>query len=388
MRIVTFDTETTIFEKGNPFARRNKLCYIGTLVDDVYSDYDIEYSNSPYGHHLQACKRDLESAELVVGFNLKFDLHWIKRYVPDLAIPRRVWDCQLAEFLLSHQQWTYPSLNESLVRRNLGTKLDVVNTEYWSHGLDTTVVPEDILRDYLKTDVTKTRKLYESQLEEFHLRDPKLLKLFQLQCLDLLVLQEMEFNGMVFNTERSEQLALETAKQLADLDVRLSELSGITDINWNSSDHISAVLYGGKIPVKCRVPTQRILKDGTIKHGEKWGTRYIECAQRVKPRKGTETATEGIYSVGEPILKSLPAKGSARRIIDTLLERARLNKLYTTYYTGIPDIIREKDWEPGIIHGQFNQCVAATGRLSSSNPNLQNFSGDIKDLFGTRYAEV
>lgn len=383
--IVTFDTETTIFEKGNPFSRRNKLCYVGVDCDGVYADFDIEYSNSPYGHYLPTIKETLESAELVVGFNLKFDLHWIKRYVPNLVIPSRVWDCQLAEFILSNQQWVYPSLNESLIRRGLEPKLDVVSTEYWAHGLDTPTVPEDILTDYLRTDVTQTKALYLAQVEEFAKRDPKLLTLFRIQCVDLLVLQEMEFNGMYFDVEKSEELAEETQKHLVEIDERLNGMVGIAGINWNSSDHVSAVLYGGIIKTKVREKTQRILKDGTIKEGERWGVHEEPCIRRVAPIKGTETVTEGIFSVGEPILKSLRARGSTKRIIESLLERSRLQKLFSTYYQGIPEIIVKKDWERNLIHGQFNQVVAATGRLSSSNPNLQNFAGDIKGLFYSRY---
>ena len=44
------------------------------------------------------------------------------------------------------------------------------------------------------------------------------------------------------------------------------------------------------------------------------------------------------------------------------------------------------NWETNVLHGQLNQCVARTGRLSSSKPNLQNFDGEIKQLFGSRYA--
>ena len=48
--------------------------------------------------------------------------------------------------------------------------------------------------------------------------------------------------------------------------------------------------------------------------------------------------------------------------------------------------MKENDWEENYIHGQLNQCVAVTGRLSSSKPNLQNMDGSIGYLFGTRYA--
>ena len=71
--------------------------------------------------------------------------------------------------------------------------------------------------------------------------------------------------------------------------------------------------------------------------------------------------------------------------MQTLLTRATLEKRKTTYYHGLVKLIDEMNWTKGIIHGQLNQCVAKTGRLSSSKPNLQNFDGEIKTPFTTRY---
>jgi DNA polymerase-1 len=64
---------------------------------------------------------------------------------------------------------------------------------------------------------------------------------------------------------------------------------------------------------------------------------------------------------------------------------AELSKLDGTYYKGMININKEMNWPENKIHGQFNQCVAATGRLSSSKPNLQNFAGDCQDIFVSRY---
>jgi len=407
-RIVTFDTETTTFQKGNPFSRRNKLCYVGVDVDRTYLDYPIEYSLDPYGHHLAVIKNYIESADLLVGFNLKFDLHWIKRYVPSITF-NHVWDCQLAEFILLHQKSPYPSLDQALARHGLPAKLDLVKSLYWEHGLDTTDVPEDTLRDYLLGDVTGTRNLYELQLEEFKRGDPRMYMLFKLQCADLLVLQEMEWNGMLYDVESSLRMADECQSKIDALEQKLVQLVGTGDVNFGSSDHLSCILFGGDVPVRSRVPTERTLKDGTVKFGERWGTTYLRFERLCNPPRGSENAaTKGlsdddlsklnqerlaqgksrvqrIYSVGEPVLRNVKTRGQGKRIIELLLERSELSKLVSTYYRGLPDIIEEKDWEPGIIHGQINQCVAATGRLSSSAPNLQNFSGDIKPLFRSRF---
>jgi DNA polymerase I-like protein with 3'-5' exonuclease and polymerase domains len=68
-----------------------------------------------------------------------------------------------------------------------------------------------------------------------------------------------------------------------------------------------------------------------------------------------------------------------------MLQRlAELNKLINNYYEGLQKINAEMDWPHATLHGQYNQCVAATGRLSSSAPNLQNLSGKAKGIFTTR----
>ena len=76
------------------------------------------------------------------------------------------------------------------------------------------------------------------------------------------------------------------------------------------------------------------------------------------------------------------------KILSILLTRATLEKRRSTYYIGVPALSDTMGWTNNLIHGQLNQCVAKTGRLSSSKPNLQNFDGEIKSLFTTRYGEL
>ena len=405
MKILTFDTETTTFQKGNPFSRRNKLCYVGVDLNDLYWDFPIEYDIRPYGEHLKKIINMVQQADLIVGFNLKFDLHWLRRYEPFLDIRGVVWDCQLAEFILSYQRNAYPTLNESAARFGLGSKLDSVSENYWNNGIDTPDVPEDTLRDYLKRDVELTKQLYFKQYEELHRRNQ--LPLMQAQCEDLLILWEMEHNGQKYNAKRSLEESHNARRRMEEIDRELGELVGFYGLNWNSDDHVSAVLYGGSLPLAEAVPTQRVLKNGTVKHGTKQGWVHYDLPRLVEPLENTETKptcewdddelqrrNEGrekrffrVYSVGEPTLKSVKARGKARTIIGLLLERTKLAKLDSTYYSGLPALIEEMDWPEDKLHGQFNQCVAVTGRLSSSRPNQQNFAGDIKFLFESEYAD-
>jgi DNA polymerase I-like protein with 3'-5' exonuclease and polymerase domains len=98
-----------------------------------------------------------------------------------------------------------------------------------------------------------------------------------------------------------------------------------------------------------------------------------------------KTKIHRVFSTAAPILSRIKARGRGKQIIELLLRRAELEKLDSTYYTGLIEKAKEMEWDGDELHGQFNTCVAQTGRLSSSNPNLQNFSGEIKELFYSRY---
>jgi hypothetical protein len=158
-------------------------------------------------------------------------------------------------------------------------------------------------------------------------------------------------------------------------------------INLNSNDHCSAFLYGGTIVHETRVPI------GLYKTGEKTGqTRYkvmkykFDLPGVCKPLRGSELQKEGYFSTDEDTLRSIKGSRKSGRLLELLLERSKLEKLRGTYYVGIPAKMREIDSFDGRLHGQFNQCVARTGRLSSSKPNLQNMPPEMKQLLVSRYA--
>jgi DNA polymerase I len=167
--------------------------------------------------------------------------------------------------------------------------------------------------------------------------------------------------------------------------------------------------YLGTYRYFATVPTLRILKDGTEKAGTREGVIEVELPRLVDPLPRTETLPTSkykgseleyenkkriaakklpyirSYSVDKETLRTLKCKGKAKEVIELLLRRSEMEKLQSTYFWGIPKIMEERGWKDNILHGQFNQCVAVTGRLSSTKPNLQNQSGDVKYLFESRY---
>lgn len=375
MNVITSDWEVTTHSKGSAFDPRNKPVCLGYKINDQETDctFDSPFTFSAAGDSLW------------VFFNAKFDIHWYRKLVgitPHFTSIHRVWCCQLAAFLLGGMRNRYPSLEETSAKYGLGSKIDVIKTEYWDKGIQTDEIPQETLREYCIQDVNLTYQIYLCQLEEFR-KQPKLYKLFQLQCQDLLTLEEMEWNGQVYDERLCEERAAKIDAELGAIERELSSIYPDIPINFNSGDQLSAFLYGGRIPYQVREHV------GFFKNGKpklQLVDKYYELPRLVDPIRGSELKKDGLFKTDEETLRKL--RGSAaKRFVGPLLRYSELEKLNSTYYRGIPKKNLEHQWPKGMIHGNFNQCVAGTGRLSSSDPNLQNFAEESLDIFITRYKE-
>jgi hypothetical protein len=175
--------------------------------------------------------------------------------------------------------------------------------------------------------------------------------------------------------------------QIEIIDKILFEYHELVEFNPNSTEHVSSLLYGGTIKVRRR-EVIGVFKTGTRmgQQKERWVEHEITFPRLINPIKGSELAKEGFFSTDDQTLKSLKTKSKyGKDLVEILVTRATLEKRLSTYYKGLVDLRKEMNWHEGRLHGQLNQCVARTGRLSSSKPNLQNFDGEIKTLFGSRY---
>lgn len=397
MNILTLDVETSISNKGNPFDTSNQLVCVGVkwLIDDNPWQPTIFYDD------YSSLQEIINRADLLVGFNIKFDLHWLRRAGISFS-GKRVWDCQIGEFLLESQLNPYPSLNQACEKYGLPTKLDVVKTEYWEKGIDTPDIPHEILSEYLTQDLLLTEQVYLKQAEQFEGESKYKYPLFKLQNLDLLVLEEYEYNGIVFDATAARAKAVELEADKKRIEEELVALVGDAPYNLSSNDHVSAILYGGVIAVDTHIPV------GVFKTGLKVGqprykiiTKEYELPRLTEPLKGTETKFErtpiegGAYyehkdkpthwKVNQDVMRSLKLNKRAKAVVDLLDKHSELEKLCGTYLNGWSDLILKMHWPSDMIHGNLNQTTVVTGRLSSTKPNLQNADGRTKQFMISRY---
>ena len=383
IKYAVVDTETSTIDKGHPFNPKAKLVVTGIMPCDKNWN-QTKPTIYIYDHTYEA--KIFEDFKVLLFHNAKFDIHHLRMAKCLDLNGIHIRDSQYAEFLISNQRHVMPSLDEiALKYLNGEQKIDIIKKDYWEKGIDTAKVPKDLLEQYLEKDLDLTRRCYQQQ--EKILQEQNKVALYRLGCADLKVLEDMEFNGLLYNKEESLNKGKELDGILETILKTITTFNSIPNFNINSGDHISLLLYGGVYTYDVRIPI------GVYKTGEKTGEpRYkilqqqLEIPRLVEPLTKSELKKEGFFSTDEKTLLSLkPKSKEIKKLIQDLLTYSKTEKLNGTYFKGIPKLIEQKEWSDNIIHGQLNQCVAVTGRLSSSKPNQQNFDPAAKALCISRY---
>lgn len=375
--VLALDTETSTYNKGNPHDSRNKcICYSwasasGSGAEQISTD------------SLERLRTLIARARIIVGANFKFDIHWFRKLGIEFPEGKLIWDVQIAEFLISNQQMKYPSLNEACAKYGLGSKVDIIAEKYWNNGIQTEDIPWNELSEYATQDAILTLALYQKQDS---IMTPSQKRLCRLMNLDLMILEEMEWNGIRFNEELCAQRSSEIKIKISEITRELSAVYPNVSINFGSGDQLSAFLYGGTI-VEDGKEHVGFYKSG-IKAGQpKFRNVEIlhELPRLVEPLRGSELKKQGFYATNADTLLKLKANKATRHILDLVQQQTRLETLLSKTYEGLQKKRIEQNWEPGWLHGQFNQVTTLTGRLSSSGPNLQNLDASANDLFVSRY---
>lgn len=389
--ILGFDVETTIKEKGHVHHPEN------FLVSYSFSNGNrtgFHYYKDP--DFLDVVRNTFVKCTELVGFNLKFDIQWLMQNGIEIPEQVRIYDVSLAEQILTAQQSPMVSFNEVLDGYGIAQKLDVVKG-YWEQGISTEFIPVEILEEYNNDDAEKPLVARAIQI---NLLSEKQLRLVYQQGQDLLVLARTELNGVRFDTKRAKDDHAKYLEQLAaaenELRKSLPPMPDSISFNWDSGDQLSCLLYGGVIKYDYAIQEDRVYKSGANK-GEaytanRWFEHLVEFPRRFDPLPKTEVkktkedpnATTRYYQVDDPTLRQLRSRSKeGKQLLTALAAKAKLTTICGTF-SSIFNHIEKYQWGE-YLHGQYNQNVARTGRLSSSKPNMQNSAQEIDALLISRY---
>jgi len=335
---VSIDTETTSIHPvdaelvGISLSIKEKAGWYIPLCGG--SLHDVEHLDRNIS--LALLKPLLENPDIKkIGQNIKYDTIVLTNAGITL---RGIWfDTMVASYLLNPADRRH-NLND-MAERYLGYKTihfdEIVGKG--KKAIPITDVPLDDLAEYAIEDADITYRLY--QILSPKIRDEGLGTLFRDIEMPLVpLLAQIELNGVKIDVAYFKRLAKENQKMLSHVEEEVYQVAG-RRFNINSTRELAEVLFNeiGLTPVK-------------------------------KTKTG--------YSTDIQVLEALRGK---HEIIDHLIQYRTLNKLKTTYIDTLPKLISEKT---GRIHTSYNQTIVATGRLSSSDPNLQNIP--IRDEFGRK----
>ena len=264
---------------------------------------------------------------LKIGQNIKYDMEVLMNYGVRLAAP--MFDTMLAHYVLQpEQKHNMDILAETLLNYQTIHIDELIGPKGKSQKNMRDISPADIC-DYAAEDADITLRLYnvlKPRLKEADVED----LFYNIEMPLIPVLAEMEMNGVLLDTNALAETSKVFTDRMTQIEKNIYELAG-HQFNIASPKQVGEVLFG-------------------------------EMKIVDKPKK-TKT---GQYVTSEEVLQQLRSKAP---IVDHILEHRGLKKLLGTYVDALPKLINP---HTGHIHTSFNQAVTATGRLSSSDPNLQN----------------
>ena len=269
-----------------------------------------------------------ESDEILkVGQNLKYDLEVLRNY--GIELKGKMWDTMIAHYLIQ------PELHHNM------DYMAEIYLNYQTIHIDELIGPKG-------KNQKSMRSLLPSQIYEYAAEDADITlrlknklepELKKAECEDLFyniemplmpVLAEMEMNGVCLDTASLAETSKQFTNRMNEIEARIYELAG-ERFNIASPKQVGEILFD-----KLKI---------------------VEKAKKTKT---------GQYVTSEEVLQQLRNK---HEIVADILEHRGLKKLIGTYIDALPKLINPKT---GHIHTSFNQTITATGRLSSSDPNLQN----------------
>ena len=323
-KILSLDTETT---STNPIEA--ELVGLSFAVKEHEAFYVPVPANRDEAQKVVEIFRPIyeEESILKVGQNLKYDLEVLRNY--GITLKGKMWDTMIAHYLIQPE-----------LRHNMDYMAEIY-LDYQTIHIDELIgpkgknqrsmcdLPPEKVYEYAAEDADITLQLknkLEPELKKYECED----LFYNLEMPLMPVLADMEMNGVCLDTESLKETSGILTRRILELEQRIYELAG-QQFNIASPKQVGDILFSQM--------------------------KIVE-----KPKK-TKT---GQFVTSEEVLQTLKGK---HEIVADILEHRGLKKLLGTYIDALPKLINPRT---GHIHTSFNQTVTATGRLSSSDPNLQN----------------
>ncbi|WP_436514592.1 DNA polymerase I [Ekhidna sp. To15] len=316
-----FDTETTSLE-----TREAKLVGIAFAIEKGEAWYVPCFDNA---QEVAGAFKDVLEDEGIqkIGQNLKYDIQVMRNY--GVHVNGSIFDTMLAHFLLDSES---NNSMDWLADKFLNYKTISFESIVGPKGKNQKTIDQvevEKVKDYACEDADITLQLKE--LLEKDIVERKLEKLLhEVEEPLSFVLADMEYQGVKVDTATLEKMSKELDEETRRVQKEIFDTAGV-EFNIGSPKQLGEILF--------------------------------EKLKLVEKPKKTKT---GQYATGEDILSKL---ADEHQIAAQILEFREYQKLKSTYVDALPKLISEAD---NRIHTDYRQTVAATGRLSSNNPNLQN----------------
>lgn len=322
--ILSLDTETT---STNPIDA--ELVGLSFSVEEKKAFYVAVPDNREEAQKIVNIFKPLyENPEILkIGQNLKYDLEVLHNYGVSLAGP--MFDTMIAHYLIQPElRHNMDYMAETLLHYRTIHIEELIGERGRNQRNMRDLKPAEVY-EYAAEDADITLRLYNVLLPK--LKECGAEQLFyEIEMPLMPVLAEMELNGIRIDTESLAETSSILTSRMRQLETQIYEAAG-EEFNIASPKQVGEILFG-----KMKIVD--------------------------KPKK-TKT---GQYVTSEEVLQQLRHKNP---IVDDILAHRGLKKLLGTYVDALPKLINRRT---GHIHTSFNQAVTSTGRLSSSDPNLQN----------------
>lgn len=322
--ILSLDTETTGTDAMSAELVGMSFCYAENQAFYVHVPKEREEAQKI----IDKFKPVFENEKSIkVGQNIKYDMIVLANY--GVSIKGQMFDTMIAHYVLQpelHHGMDY--LAEVYLKYDTIKIEELIGAKGKNQRNMRDLPPTDIYK-YACEDADVTLKLKNILEKELETNGVK--KLFEEIEMPLVpVLAYIERNGVRIDTEALKETSKHFTIRMREIEEEIYKLAGM-EFNVSSPKQVGEVLF------------DRL--------------KIVEKAKKTKT---------GQYVTSEEVLESLKGK---HQIVEKILDYRGLKKLLSTYIDALPELINPKT---GRIHTSFNQTVTATGRLSSSNPNLQN----------------